>query len=152
MKLKDTWLLGRKARTNIHSILKSRHITLLTKVHLVQAMVLPSSHVWVWEMNHKEGWALKNWCSWAVVLEKTLESLLDSKEMKPVNPKWNQSWIFIGRTNAEAAILWLPDAKCWLIGKDPDAGKNWRQKEKGVARKRWLDGITNLMDMSLSKL
>ena len=89
----------------------------------------------MWELDHKESWALKNWCFWTVVLEKTLESPLDSKEIKPVNPKGNQSWIFIGRTyaKAEAPIHWPPDAKIWLIGKDPDTGKDWRQEEKGTA-------------------
>ena len=88
----------------------------------------------MWELDHKESWALKNWCFWTVVLEKTLESPLDCKEIKPVNPKGNQSWILIGRTDAEAEtpVLWPPDAKDWLIGKDPDAGKDWRQKEKGM--------------------
>ena len=88
----------------------------------------------MWELDRKEGWALKNWCFWTVVLEKTLESPLDSQEVKPVNPKGNQSWIFIGRTDAEAKalILWPPYAKNWLIGKDPDAGKDWRQEERGV--------------------
>ena len=91
------------------------------------------SHVWMWQLDHKEGWALKNWCFWIVVLENTLESPLDCKEIQPVHPKGNQSWIFIGRTDAdaEALILWPPDAKNWLIGKDPDAGKDWRQ-EKGT--------------------
>ena len=89
----------------------------------------------MWELDHKEGWAPKNWCFWIVVLEKTLESLLDYKEIKPVNPKWNQPWIFIGRTDteAEAPILWPPEVKSLLTGKDPDAGKAWRQKEKGEA-------------------
>ena len=85
----------------------------------------------MWEWNHKEGWALKNWCFWTVMLETTLESLLDSKEIKPVNPDGNQSWIFIGRTDAEAPILWPPDVKSWLIRKDPDAGKDWK-REKGT--------------------
>ena len=102
----------------------------------------------MWELNHKESWALKNWCFWTVVLEKTLDNPLDSKEIKPVNPKGNQPWIFIGRTDAEAPILWPPDMKCWLIGKDPDAGKDWGQEEK---RMWWLDGITDSMNMSLSK-
>ena len=88
----------------------------------------------MWELDHKESWALKNWYFWTVVLEKTLESPLNFKEIKPVNPKGNQPWIFIGRTDgeAEAPILWLPDVKNWVIGKDPDAGKDWRQKEKGM--------------------
>ena len=88
----------------------------------------------MWELDHKEGWMLKNWCFWTVVLDKTLESPLDCKEIQPVNSKGNQSWIFIGRTNAEAEapILWSPDAKNWLTGKDPDAGKDWRQEEKGI--------------------
>ena len=100
-----------------------------------QSVWFSSSRVWVWELDHKEGWALKNWCFWNVVLEKTFESPLDCKEIKPVNPKGNQSWIFIGRTDAEgeASSLWPPDVKSQLIRKDPDAGKDWRQKEKGVA-------------------
>ena len=115
---------------------------------------LSSIHVWMWELDSKESWVPKNWCFWTVVLEKTLESPLDCKETKPVSPKGNQSWIVIARTDAEAKtpILWPPDAKSWLIGKDPDAGKDWRQEERGWQRIRWLDGITDLMDMSLSKL
>ena len=95
-----------------------------------------SSHVWMCELDHKESWASKNWCFWTVVLEKTLESPLDSKEIQPVNPKGNQFWIFIGRPNAEAEtpLLWPPDEKKWLIGKDPDAGKAWRQEEKGMTK------------------
>jgi len=117
-----------------HSVLKSRDITSLTKFHIVKAMVFSSSHVWMWELDYKESWALKNWCFWTVVLEKTLESPLDCKETKPVNPKGNQSWIFIGRTDAEAEapILLPPGAKNRLIGKDPDAGKDWEQEEKGT--------------------
>ena len=93
-----------------------------------------SSHLWMWELGHNEGWVLRNWCFQIVVLEKTLESPLDSKEIKPINPKGSQSWIFIGRTDAEAEIpiLWPPDGKSWLIEKDPDAGKDWRQQEKRV--------------------
>ena len=93
-----------------------------------------SSHIWMWELDHKEGWAPKNWCSWTVVLEKTLESPLDCKEIKLVNPKGNQPWIFIRRTDAEAEapILWPPDAKSWLMCKYPDAGKDWGQEEKGT--------------------
>ena len=115
----------------------------LTKVYVVKAMVFPvvvygcessSSHVWIWEVDEKESWALKNWCFWTVVLEKILESPLDSKEIQPVHPKGNQSRTFIGRTDAEAEtlILWSPDSKNWLIGKDLDAGKDWRQEEKGT--------------------
>ena len=92
-----------------------------------------ADHVWMWELDHTEGWAPKNWCFWTVMLEKTLESLLDSKEVKPVNPKGNQSWIFIGRTDAEAkaSILGPSDVRTWLTGKDSDPGKDWRQGEKG---------------------
>ena len=102
----------------------------------------------MWELNHKEGWAPENWCFWTVVLEKTLESPLDCKEIQPVNAKENQSWIFIGGTDAEAEILilWSPDANNWLTGKDPDAGKDWGQEEKGTTEDEmvgwyyWLDG------------
>ena len=111
-----------------------------------------SSHVWMWKLDHKEGWTLKNWCFQTMVLEKTVESPLDSNEIKPVNPIRNKSWIFIGRTDAEAPILWLPDVKSQLIGKDPDAGKDWGQKEGGWQRMRWLDSITDSMDINLSKL
>ena len=86
----------------------------------------------MWELDYKESWAQKNWCFWTVVLETTLESPLDCKENQPIHPKGNQSWIFIGRTDAEAPILWPPDGKNWLIGKDPDAGKDWRREEKGL--------------------
>ena len=90
--------------------------------------------MWIWDLDHKESWVLKNWCFWTVVLEKTLESPLDCKEIQPVHPKGNQSWIFIGKTDAEAEapILWPPDVKNWVIGKVPDAGKDWRQEEKGT--------------------
>ena len=97
-----------------------------------QCYSFSSSHVWIWELDYKESWVLKNWCFGTVVLEKTLESPLDCKEIKPVHHKGNQSWIFIGGTDAEAPVLWPPDAKNWLIGKDPDAGKDWRQEEKGT--------------------
>ena len=112
------------------------------------------SHVWMWELDHKVGWVLKNWCFQIMVLEKTLESPLDCKKIKPVNPKGNQLWIFIGRTDAEteAPILWPPDAKSRLIGKAPDEGKDWGQEEKGVAEMRWLDNIRDSMEMNLNKL
>ena len=105
------------------------------------------------ELDCEERWVLKNWCFWTVVLEKTLESPLDYKEIQPVHPKGNQSWIFTGRTDAEAEtpILWPPDAKSWVLGKDPDAGKDWRQEEKGTTEDE-MDGIIGSMDMSLSKV
>ena len=116
-----------------------------TKVCLVKAMVFP---VVMWELDHKESWEWKNWCFWTVVLEKTLESPLDYREIKQVNPKGNQSWIFFGRTDAEAEalILWPPYVKNWLIGKDPDARKDWRQEEKGMTEDEmvgwhhWVNG------------
>ena len=111
--------------------IKSKDITLLTKPY-TQSYGFSSSHVWMWELDHKASWALKNWHFWTVLLKKTLEGPLDSKEIKPVNPKENQLWIFIGRTDTEAQILWPPDAKIWLIGKDPGAGKIWQQEEKGA--------------------
>ena len=112
-----------------------------------------SSHVMMWELDYKDSWVPKNWCFWTVVLEKTPESPLDGKEIKPVNHTGNQSWIFIGRTDAEAEtlILWPPDVKAWLIGKDPDAGKDRRWEKKEMTEDE-MAGITNLMDMSLSKL
>ena len=128
--IKRRLLLGRKVMTNLESILKSRDITLSTKVRLVKAMVFPGV---MWELDCEESWAPKNWCFWTVVLEKTLENPLDCKEIEPVHPKGNESWIVIGRTDAEAEtpILWPPDAKSWLIWKDPGAGRDWGQ-EKGT--------------------
>ena len=99
-----------------------------------QSYGFSSSHVWMWDLDHKESWALKNWYYWTVVLEKTLESSLDSKETKPVNPKGNQSWIFIGGTDAEASILWSTDAEDWFIGKNSDPGKDLVQQEKGTTK------------------
>ena len=132
--IKRCLFLRRKTMTNPDSVFKSRNIILPTKVHLVKAMVFPVV-MYRCELDHKEGWVPKNWCFKTMMLEKTLESPLDSKEIKSINPKGNQPWIFIGRTDpeAEAQILWLPDEKSWLIGKDPDARKVWRQKEKRVA-------------------
>jgi len=132
--IKRCLLLGRKVMTNVNSILKIRDITLPTKVCLVKAMVFSSSHIWMWELDYKESWAPDNWCFWTTVLEKTLESPLDFKEIQPVHPKGDKSWVFIGRTDveAEAPILCPPDAKSGLIGKDPDAGKDWGQEEKGT--------------------
>ena len=122
--------------TNLDSILKSRGITLPTKGHLVnwKTTGFSSGHVWMWELDCKESWALKNWWFWTVVLEKTLESPLDCKEIQAVHPKGNQSWIFIGRTDAEAEtpILLPPDVKNWAVWKDLDVGEDWRQDEKGM--------------------
>ena len=125
-------LLGRKAMTNLDSTLKSRDIT--NKGPSSQNYGFSSSHIWMTELDYKESWAPKNLCFWTVVLEKTFESLLDSKEINPVHLKGNQSWIFIGRTDAEAEtpILWPLDAKSWLIWNNPDAGKDWRREEKGM--------------------
>ena len=146
--IKRCLLLGRKAMTSLDSIWKSRDITLPTKVRLFKAMVFSSSRVRMWELDHKESWGPKHWYFWTVVLEKTLESPLECKEIKPVNPKGNQSWIFIGRTDVEAEtpIIWPPDAKSWLIWKDPGAWKDWRQEEKGTTQDEivgwhhWLNG------------
>ena len=137
--IKKHLLLGRKAMTNLDSIIKSRNITLTTKKPS-QSFGFSSSHVWMWELDYKESWAPKNWCFWTVVLEKTLESPLDCKEIQPVNPKGNESWIVLGRIDAdvETPILWPPDVKNWLIGKDPDAGKDWRQEMLGWHH--WLNG------------
>ena len=147
-------LLGRKVMTNLDTIFKSRDITFSTKVCLRQGYGFSSSHVWMWELDYKESWGPTNWCFWTVVLEKTLESPLDCKEIQPVHPKGDQCWVFIGRTDVETetSILWPPDAKNWLIWKDPDAGKDREQRRRGWQRMRWLDGITAAMDMSLCKL
>ena len=135
--------------TNLDSILKSRDIT--NKGLSSQSYGFSSGHVWTWGLYHRVSWALKNWCFWTVVLEKTLESPLDCKEIQPVNPKGNQSWTFIGRTDAETKtpILWPPDGKNWLIGKTLMLGKIEGRKRRGQQRTRWLDGI---LDMSLSQL
>ena len=139
---------GRKAMTNIDNILRNKDITLLTKVHMVRAMVFPVA------MYGCESWTVrkvelpKNFYFWVFLLEKTLESPLDCKEIKPVNVKGNQPWIFLGRSDAEAEvpILWPPDVKSWLIRKDHDAGKDWRQEEKGMTEDEmvgwhhWLNG------------
>ena len=113
-----------------------------------QGYCFSSGHAWIWELDCEESWARKNWCFWTVVLEKTLESPSDSKEIQPVHPKGDQSWVFIGRTDAEVEtpIVWPPHAKSWFIGKDPDAGRDWGQEEKGTTEDEmaewhhWLDG------------
>ena len=146
--IKRHLLLGRKAATNLEGILKSRDITLPTKVCLFKAMVFPVVTYGMWELDYNECWMPKNWCFGNVVLEKTHESPLDCKMIQAVNPKGSQSWVFTGRTDAEAEtpLLWPPDAKNWLIGKDPDARKDWRQKEKGTTENEmvewhhWLEG------------
>ena len=147
--IKRHLLLGRKVITNLDNILKSftQRALLWDKVSSSQSYGFSCSHVWMWELDYKESWVDKNWCFWTVVLEKTLESPLDCKEIQPINPK-NQSWIFTGRTDvyAETPILRPPDAKNWLIWEDPDAGKDWRQEEKGTTEDEmarwhhWLDG------------
>ena len=126
--IKRRLFLGRKAMTNLDNIKKQRHY-LANKGPSSQSYGFSSGHVWMWELDCEESWAPKNLCFWTMVLEKTLESPLDCKEIQPVNPKGNQSWIFIGKTDSETPILWPPDAKNGLIGKDPDAGKDWRQEE-----------------------
>ena len=133
MKLKDTCSLEKSYDQPRQHIKKQRQY-FADKDLSSQSYGFSSSHVWMWELDHKESWVLKNWCFLTVVLEKTLESPLDCKEIQPVHPKGNQSWIFTGRTDAEAEtpLFWPPDAKNWLTGKDPDAGKDWRQEEKGM--------------------
>ena len=130
-KLKDTCSLEEELWQL--SVLKSKDITLLTKARIVKTG-FSSSHIWLWELNLKEERGQKNWCFWTVLLEKTPKSALDCKEIKPVHPKGDKSWVFIGRTDAEAEtpILWPPDAKNWLLGKDPDAEKDRSQGEKGM--------------------
>ena len=132
--IKRRLLFGRKFMTKLDSILKSRDINFANKYLSSQGYVFSSGHVWMWELDYEESCAPNNWCFWIVMLEKTLESPLDCKEIQPAHPKGNQSWIFVGRTDveAEAPILWLLDGKNWLIWKDPDAGKDSRQEEKGV--------------------
>ena len=147
-------LLGRKVMTKVRQCIKKQRHYFADKGPCSQGYGFSSGHVWMWELDYKESWAQKNWCFWTVVLEKTLESPLDSREIQPVHPKGNQSWIFTGKTDVEAEtpILWPPDAKNWLIGKDPDEAKIEGGRRGGQQRMRWLNGITSSMDMSLSKL
>ena len=150
--IKRRLLLGRKAMTNLDSILK-RDITLPTKVRRVKAMVFPVVMYGCERWAIKKGWAPKNWCFWTVVLEKILERPLDSKEIQPVHPKGDQSWVFIGRTDTEveAPILWLSDAKSWPIGKTLMLGKIEGRRRRGWQRMRWLDDVTDSLDMNLIK-
>ena len=146
--IKRCLLLGRKGMANLDSILKKQRHCFTDQGLYSQSYGFSSGHVWMWELDYKESWAPKNWCFWTVVLEETLESPLDCKEVTPINRKGNQSWIFIVRIDAEAEapILYPLDVKNWLICKDPDAGKDWRQIEKGTTESEmvgwhhWLDG------------
>ena len=152
--IKGHLLLGRKVMINLDTLLKSRDITLSTKVHLSQGYGFSSGHVWMWELDCEEGWAPKNWCFWTVMLEKTLESPLDSKEIKPVNPKGNQYWIFIGRLMLKLKLQYFGHLmrrtdsleKTLMLGKIEGRGR------RGWQRTRCLDVITDSMDVSLSKL
>ena len=146
MKLKDApW---KKSYDQPRQHIKKQRHYFANKGPSSQSYGFSSSHVWMWELDYKESWAWKNWCFWTVVLVKTLESPLDCKEIQPVHPKGDQSWVFIGRTDAKAEtpILWPPDAKNWLIWKDSDAGKDWKQEEKGRTEDEmagwhhWLNG------------
>ena len=150
-KVRRLLLLGRKAMTNLDSILKSRDIFAYKGLHS-QSYGFSSSCVEVWELDHKEGWMLKNWCFQTVVLEKTLESPLDCKEIKPVNPKGNQYWIFIGKTDTEAPILWPLMQRADSLKKTLMLGKIEARRRRWWQRIRWLDDITDLMDMNLSRL
>ena len=146
--IKRRLLLGRKVMTNLDSIIQKQRHYFANKSPSSQGYGFSCGHVWMWELDCEEGWAPKNWCFWTVVLEKTLESPLDFKEIQPVHSEGDQSCVFIGRTDAEAEtpILWPPHAKSWLIGKDPDAGRDWGQEEKGMTEDEmagwhhWLDG------------
>ena len=132
--IKRRLLLERKVMTNLDSNIKKQRHYFVNKGPSSQGYCFSSGGVWMWELDYKESWVPKDWCFWTVVLEKTLESPLDCKEIQPVHPKGDQSWVFIGGTDVEAEtpILWPPDAKSWLIWKDPDAGKDWRWEEKGM--------------------
>ena len=151
-KLKDAYSLEGNYNQPRQHIKKQKHY-FTNKGLSIQSYGFSSSHVWMWELDYKESWAQKSWCFWTVVLEKTLESPLDCKEIQPVHPKGNQSWIFIGRTDVEAETPTLrsPHVKSWLIGKDSDAVKDWRQEEKGTTEDEMVDAITDSTDMSLSK-
>ena len=152
-KIKRHFFLGRTAMSNLDSVLKKRH-HIANKGPYSQSYHFYSSRVWMWELDHKEGWVPKKWCFRIVVLEKTLESFLDSEEIKPVNPKGNQPWIFIGRADAEAEnsstlATWCKELTHW---KRSWSWEDWRQKEKGWQSRRWLDSITDSMNVNLRQL
>ena len=146
--IKRCLLLGKKVMTNLDSIYKKQRHYFANKDPSSQGYAFPSSHVWMWELDYKESWALKNWCFWTVVLEKTLASPLDCKEIQPVHSEGDQPWDYFGRNDAKAEtpVLWPPHAKSWLIGKDSDAGRDWGKGEKGMTEDEmagwhhWLDG------------
>ena len=137
--------------TNLDNILKNRHY-FANKGPSSQGYGFSSGYVWMWELDCEDSWAPKNWCFWTVVLEKTLESPLECKEIQPVHSEGDQSWVFFGKTDAKAEtpVLWPPHVKCWLIGKDSDAGRDWGQEEKETTEDE--DNITESMDVSLSEL
>ena len=149
----ETLAPWKKSYDKPRQCIKKQRYYFADKAPSTQSYGFSSSHVWIWDLDHKESWAPKNW-SFVTVVVKTLDSPLDCKEIKPVNPKVNQPWIFFGRTEtaAETPILWPPDAKCRLIGKDPDTGKDWRQEEKGKTEDEMAGWHHRLKDMSLSKL
>ena len=140
MKLKDVYSLDKKTYDQPRQHIKKQRHYFANKGPSSQGYGFSSGHVWMWELDYKESWVLKNWCFWTVVLEKTLESPLDCKEIQPVHPNGDQSWVFIGKTDVEAetSVLWPPDAKSWLIWKDPDAGKDWGQEEKGTTEDKMV--------------
>ena len=140
MKLKDAYSL-KESYDQPRQHIEKRDITLPKKCSPSQGYGFSSGQVWLWNLDDEENWAPKNWCFWTVMLEKTLESPLDCKGIQPVHPKGGQSWVFIGRTDVEAEtpILWPPDAKSWLIWKDPDAGKDWGQEEKGTTEDEMVE-------------
>ena len=145
MKLKKMLAPWKKSYEQTRQHIKKQRHYFANKSPSSQSYVFYSSHVWMWELDYKESWVLKNWCFWTVVLEKTLESPLDCKEIQPAHLKGNQSWIFTARTDEdETPLLWSPDVKNWLIGKDPDAGKDWRQErtteDEMVGWHHWLNG------------
>ena len=142
MKLKDA-ALWKESYDQLRQHIKKQRHWFAHKGPSSQSYIFSHSHVWMWVLDYKESWVQKNWCFWNVVLEETLESPLDCNEIQLVHPKGNQSWIFIGMTDAETLILWPPDAKNWLIRKDPDGGKDWRWEEKGMTGwDCWMASLT----------